>query len=402
MMCKFERVLQSYLIIFSGHLAVLGSLGFARFGYSMILPSMKESLGLTYTQMGIMASGNFSGYMVFAVLGGLLASKYGARVVMTTSLALVGVSMLLTGFVENFTQALILRCLAGVGSGGANISAMALPASWVSTRRRGSASGLIASGSGVGLVSTGFLVPILNENFGGLGWRYSWLLLGVLTLIFTIICSIIMRGGLRVSRRDGTSGWREVGADIMLWRVGIIYFMFGLSYVIYITFFGAYLVKEICLTEQYAGELWALVGLLSLFSGPLWGHISDKIGRGYTLTLIYFTQSISLLLFAQGSVMMSIGVSVILFGVTAWSIPTVVAAYSGDHFGSRLASSALGFLTLFFGIGQSIGPTVAGHIADVTGSFTSTFLLSSSIAAAGGILSILTMRGKVRLLESTR
>ncbi|MEM3596287.1 MAG: YbfB/YjiJ family MFS transporter, partial [Candidatus Bathyarchaeia archaeon] len=99
-MGKVEETPHVYLIIFSGHLAVLGSLGFARFGYSMILPSMKEGLGLSYTQMGLMASGNFSGYMVFAILGGLLASKYGARVVMTISLTLVGASMLLTGLAE--------------------------------------------------------------------------------------------------------------------------------------------------------------------------------------------------------------------------------------------------------------------------------------------------------------
>ncbi|MEM2982523.1 MAG: MFS transporter [Candidatus Bathyarchaeia archaeon] len=391
-MGKVEETPHVYLIILSGHLAVLGSLGFARFGYSMILPSMKEGLGLSYTQMGLMASGNFSGYMVFAILGGLLASKYGARVVMTISLTLVGASMLLTGLAENFPQAFFLRCLAGVGSGGANISAMTLPASWVSTRRRGSASGLIASGSGVGLLGTGFIVPRLNEMFGGWGWRLSWMLLGASTLIFVLIYSLIMRGKSEVSRRDGTSGWREVGTDTVLWRVGLVYLMFGLSYVIYITFFGAYLVKEVGLTEQYAGELWALVGLLSLFSGPLWGHISDKIGRGYTLSLIYFTQSISLLLFVQGWLEEFIVISAILFGMTAWSIPTVMAAYSGDHYGSKLAPSALGFLTLFFGAGQSIGPTIAGHIADVTGTFTSAFLLSSSVAAIGGIMSLLAMR----------
>ncbi|MBS7626817.1 MFS transporter [Candidatus Bathyarchaeota archaeon] len=390
-MDEVEEAPHVYLIILSGHLAVLGSLGFARFGYSMILPSMKEGLELSYTQMGLMASGNFSGYMVFAILGGLLASKYGARIVMIISLTLVGASMFLTGLAENFLQALILRCLAGVGSGGANISAMTLPASWVSTRRRGSASGLIASGSGVGLLGTGIIVPRLNEMFGGWGWRLSWMLLGASTLIFVLICSLIMGGKPGFSRRDGTSGWREVGADTVLWRVGLIYLMFGLSYVIYITFFGAYLVKEVGLAEQYAGELWALVGSLSLFSGPLWGHISDKIGRGYTLSLIYFIQSISLLLFAQGWSEEFI-ISAILFGMTAWSIPTVVAAYSGDYFGSKMAPSALGFLTLFFGVGQSIGPTVAGHIADVTGTFKSTFLLSSSIAAIGGIMSLLAMR----------
>ena len=64
--------------------------------------------------------------------------------------------------------------------------------------------------------------------------------------------------------------------------------MFGISYIIYVTFFGAYLINEMYLTTETTGLLWALVGGLSLFSGPLWGHISDRIGRGNTLALVYF------------------------------------------------------------------------------------------------------------------
>lgn len=390
---KYSNFFRSYIIILSGLVAVLGSLGFARFGYSMILPGMKDGLSLTYTQMGFLESGNFSGYMVFAIIGSILASGYGPRIVVTSSLGLVGSSMLLTSFSESFHQALILRSLTGIGSGGANVPAMMLPAAWFSAKKRGLAAGIIASGSGLGLIFTGFLVPKLDTIFGAEGWRYSWLILGAATLIFALFCGAVIRNSPNYpsAKHNKVIEWRVI-YNPLIWKVGLIYFMFGLSYIIYVTFFGAYLVNEVHLSPQKAGSLWALLGGLSVASGPLWGHISDRVGRGYSLATIYFIQTISFLLFSHGMMLKSIYLSTILFGLTAWSIPSIIAAYSGDRFGPKAAFSVLGFLTLFFGVGQAIGPSTAGYLADLTQTFTSAFLLSSSTAAIGGFLSLKILR----------
>ena len=397
-MKQTEKSFSRYLIILSGLLATLGSVGFARFGYSMILPGMKDGLMLTYTQMGLMASGNFLGYIAFAILGAILASRCGPRIVITVSLGLVGTSMLLTGFIETFPQALILRGLTGIGSGGANLPALMLPAIWFSTRR-GLATGLILSGNGVGIIVTGLLVPILNDLFGSNGWRYSWLILGAMTIAFTFFCGITIKNP--VVKSTSTRGhvkalkWRLTDMDPMLWRIGLVYFLFGLSYIIYVTFFGAYLIKEVGLSSQETGVLWALIGTLSLFSGPLWGHASDRIGRGYSLAFVYFIQSLSFFLFALSArafTVEAIYASAILFGVSAWSVPSIVAAYSGDYFGPKIAFSAMGFLTLFFGVGQIFGPFIAGYLADLTKTFASSFLLSSLMATLGGILSLKMLR----------
>jgi hypothetical protein len=51
--------------------------------------------------------------------------------------------------------------------------------------------------------------------------------------------------------------------------------------------------------------------------------------------------------------------------------------------GPRLAPAALGFITLFFGIGQAVAPGIAGAMADASGSFSSAFLLASAVAFLG-------------------
>lgn len=57
--------------------------------------------------------------------------------------------------------------------------------------------------------------------------------------------------------------------------------------------------------------------------------------------------------------------------------------------GPQMAPAALGFVTLFFGLGQAAGPSVAGALADATGSFRPAFLMAAGAAFLGGVGSLL-------------
>jgi MFS family permease len=56
--------------------------------------------------------------------------------------------------------------------------------------------------------------------------------------------------------------------------------------------------------------------------------------------------------------------------------------------GARLAPAGLGFITLFFGIGQALGPYVGGKLADITQSFMLPFLLASGVSLLGTVTSL--------------
>ena len=88
--------------------------------------------------------------------------------------------------------------------------------------------------------------------------------------------------------------------------------------------------------------------------------------------------------------------SSVLFALTAWSIPALMAALAGDAFGRRLAPAALGLMTIIFGIGQAIGPYLAGVLADSTQSFSLAFVIAGAVAlvlGAGGSLALRTTGG---------
>ena len=173
-----------------------------------------------------------------------------------------------------------------------------------------------------------------------------------------------------------------------VWYLGLVYLMYGFSYIIYMTFFAAYLQKEMGLSAAQTGWLWALVGGLSIFCGVIWGGLSDVLGRAKGSALAYLVLAASYAVFALVRAELGFYLSAILFGLTAWSIPTIMAAAAGDCVGPRLAPAGLGFITLFFGIGQAFGPWVGGRLADMTGSFTGPFLLATAVSVIGAILSL--------------
>jgi len=87
-------------------------------------------------------------------------------------------------------------------------------------------------------------------------------------------------------------------------------------------------------------------------------------------------------------------VSAVAFGVAAFSIPTIMAAASGDAVGGRLAPAGLGFITLFFGIGQALGPVIGGWLKDTTGTFAYAFLLSAGVSLLGAAGSLILKKKK--------
>jgi MFS family permease len=182
-----------WIIAIMSVVTVLGALGLARFGYTMILPSMKEGLGLTDSQAGDLATGNMIGYLVMAVTCGYLASRFGPRIVITIFMCIISGSMILTGVAPTFQAALLGRLLTGVGSGGTNVPVMGLLPAWFTAKRRGLATGMAVSGSSFGMVITGFLVPAILNRWGPLGWRYSWFFLAGFALVIAVLGYVILR-----------------------------------------------------------------------------------------------------------------------------------------------------------------------------------------------------------------
>jgi MFS family permease len=394
----------AWLILAVGTLVVFGALGLARFGYTMVLPAMQLGLGLNNTQAGGLATANLIGYLALSVFGGAFAARYGPRVVITAGLTVAAAGMLLTGLANSFVAASVWRALTGIGSGASNVPAMGLLAAWFVQRRRGLASGIGVTGSSLALIVLGLLVPHFLAAYGSNGWRVCWFFFAGITLGLAVLALAILRncpsdlGLLPVGSPKGSAAvtvgmrelsWGKVYRSGRVWHLGLIYVAFGFSYIIYMTFFTKYLISEGEYTQASAGRLFMLMGWLSLLCGLIWGSFSDKFGRRTALVIVYIIQAAAFGLFALWPSTPGFVLSAVLFGLSAWSIPAIMAATCGDLLGPRLAPAGLGFITLFFGIGQAAGPSVAGVIADANQSLSPALLLASGVALLGAVGSLL-------------
>jgi len=388
-----------WVIAFTGMAVLFSCLGLGRFSLGMLLPSMGISLNLNYSQMGLIGTGNFVGYMISVVLAGMIAKRIGARWTISIGLVLVGGSMMLISQSMGFLTVMSLYVATGIGSGLANVPMIGLVSHWFLKSTRGRAAGILLSGNGIAIVFTGLLIPWINTVIGAEGWRTGWLTIGVISLFIAIVAAFFLRNtpgeknlmpigetdapatstGPESQKRKKSNKWTMV-------HLGCIYAFFGATYVVYATFIVTAMVNERGFGENTAGTFWAVVGGLSIFSGLLFGWLSDRLGRKIGMMVAYTLFTISYILVAADLPNPFLYASIGIFGLAVWSIPTIMSAAVGDYTGPVRAVKAFGFITLFFGAGQITGPALAGYLADITGTFSMAFWLCSLLTASAVVL----------------
>ncbi|MFH0919834.1 MAG: MFS transporter [Fibrobacterota bacterium] len=381
-----------FIILLITVLVIFGCLGFGRYGYTATLPFIQKSFGLDNFQAGAFATANLVGYLLMAVCGGALASHAGPRRVVALGTLLGGLGLLYTGLSRDLTDLALSRFLTGLGGGATNMGAMGLLAAWFPPRERGFATGVGIIGSSLGLIVAGPLAPRISLHFGPEGWRLCWYGYAGLTLLFALVAALYIRNRPPVNLAD--NGTPEATAPVKLkkiylsarvWHIGLVYIAFGFSYMIYLTFYTKHLITGLGFSPIRAGNYFMFTGCCSVFCGVIWGTVSDRIGRKRALIIVYLLQAAAYLLMAlaQGPVLALL--SSLLFGLTAFSIAAIMAALCGDLFGHRSAAATLGFITLFFGLGQATSPSIAGYLANTTGSFVFSYLLAAGASMAGAL-----------------
>ena len=400
--------LYPWLVVACGTLSIFSALGLGRFALGMLLPSMGVALDLAPSEMGLISTSNFSGYLLAVIICLFMGKALDYRRLISFSLLLVGGSMCLMYRVQGFLEAAMLYFITGIGSGLANIPTMALVSNWFRQSLRGRAAGFIVVGSGFAIMLSGALVPALNRWYPAVGWRMSWGVLGLMVLMAACTCYAVIRNrpeDLGISplgidppstRRQDINGPRDMsgfsgGVPLAtISHLGAIYFCFGASYTIYVTFFVVSLTGERGLSEAVAGGLWGLIGLLSLFSGPIPGLVADKMGRKAALILVYTMQAISYALAAvPGDSTILPWASVVFFGLAAWGIPGIMTALVADVAGPVYTARIFAIVTVVLGVGQVVGPALAGVVSEWLHGFSSAFYLASAIAALGVVLSMM-------------
>ena len=131
-------------------------------------------------------------------------------------------------------------------------------------------------------------------------------------------------------------------------HLGCIYALFGATYVVYATFIVTAMINERGFGENTAGTFWAVVGGLSIFSGPLFGWLSDRLGRKTGIIVVYALFTVAYALVAADLPNPFLYASIAILVWPSGVFPASCRPLWGITQGLYRRVKAFGFITLFF------------------------------------------------------
>lgn len=364
----------------SGGAAV--TVGFARFGYALILPAMQADLSLSYTQAGWLNTSNSLGYLLGSLLTVLLVGRLGNHRLFVSGLLLTTLSLLLNGLVSDFYALNVIRFITGVGAAWAFICGGVL-ASVLGAR----AIVIYFGGGGSGMLLTGATLPWLFELFGSGAWPWAWI--GT-----AAICTPITIAALAAARYSAEPATPTRKAPWPWWpcsKAFTAYFMFGLGYIAYMTFIVAWVNLNASPTLPMAATtsiMWSILGVMSILAPLVWKRLFNGRANGIPMAAAMTTLGIGASLPLMIPTLAGVWLSAALVGVSVFMVPSAVTGFVKSNLTPAAWGNALAVATSLFALGQTIGPAAAGWISDMTGSLSTGLGLSAAILFLGALLAL--------------
>jgi predicted MFS family arabinose efflux permease len=367
------------IVLLGGIGALMVAMGIGRFAFTPILPMMMDNQLFSPAGAGYLASSNYLGYLIGAFILTLVQVSNRSRLLLA---GLIGSIVTTWGMGEFHSLEiwLLLRFLSGLASA----IVFVIASSMVMERITSKQAGIFYGGVGAGILLTGFSVPLLAK--GG-DWIDVWKGLGLISLILGLAAWYLLRdkqSGTNAAITPSNQQASGVRRRILIWLT-IAYGLEGLGYIVTGTYLVAY-AKTVSNLPNIASLSWILVGIAAAPSCIVWSMLASRWGKKWTLTVSMLLQSISIAIPVLIHSSAAVFVGAFLFGATFMGITMLTVSFAKDLYPHNNRKT-IGLLTTFFGLGQIIGPLIAGHLISGNGSYL-TALIGAALIVLLGALSL--------------
>jgi len=382
--------------------------------FSIIGVKIKQDLGLNDTQFGLLVATPILTGSLSRIFLGIWTDQYGGRIVFTAVMLLTAIATWLLSTVS--TYPMFLLAALGVGlAGGSFAVGIAYVSRWYPQQQQGTALGIFGVGN-VGAAVTNFGAPFLLVAFG---WVQTAQIYAVVLAITAVIFFLFTKDDPAiVARRAKGEKPRSVLLEleplrnVQVWRFALYYFFVFGAFVALALWLPRYLIGVYELDIKTAGILAAFYAVPASLFRAYGGHLSDKFGAR---TVMYWTFGVSIvccfmLAYPQtdyiihgikGPISFSTSMGLIPFVVTIFvlgffmslgkaAVYKHIPVYYPGHVGS-----VGGLVGMIGGLGGFVLPIMFGVMNDLTGVWTSCFMLLFGIAA----VSMIWMHFAVRQME---
>ncbi len=403
--------------LFAGVIAMIVISNY-QYAFTLFTPGMRKTfVGVSYAQIAAV----FSMFILFETwpvpVAGYFVDKLGIRKLMIVGSIGILLGWLLGGMFATsvFDLYIYYGVIAGTGAGIIYISTVANAVKWFPDRR-GLAAGLTAAGFGGGAALT--IMPIAS-SIQSMGWAPAMAVWGVGQGIVAFLMALILR---HPPKDWKPVGWEQKGAvKRAVVQSKVDYPMpqtvrrpeFYLLYLMFLFVCTGGLMttgnlSQIAKSLNVAdAKIWGmaivpftatLTGVTNAFSRIMWGSISDRIGREYTMTFAFALEGFLIFLMTQIAGNSIAFVLLLPFVFLSWGeIYALFSAITGDIFGPKNASANYGILytakgaaSIMAGYGAAL---VAAHFA---GSFNVPYYITAVFDVAAALLAFFALRPLVR------
>ncbi len=366
----------------------LVALGLGRFAYALLLPAMRASLDWSYAQAGAMNTANAAGYLLGAVAAAPLAARFGTRPLFWAGVFGTAIALLGCGTVTSFLALLLVR--AGAGALGA--LSFVLGASLATEAGSGSSRdrqaffiSIYFAGAGLGIALSSMIVPVALSG-GASGWRWSWIGFGATSILLGLMAipSVQYRSPGEPLQQEHRGVPQRPSLGPML----VAYTLFGAGYIAYMTFIVAFL-REENFDSTIISAFWVMLGTASVAAGFFWGRAFSSMRGGRPLALLLAMNVCGAAAPLVTGTTTGIFVSAALFGASLMGIPSAVTTFIRKSRSAKDWIATIGRFTVFFGLGQCVGPLLAGYLSDSRSGIWLGLLLSALVLMIGALVALL-------------
>ena len=355
---------------------------FGRFSYGVLLPAVRDDLGITNTLAGLIGAANVGAYLLGTLMVAWATSHYQLIKVMRVGLILATLGLLLASLSSSPWLLAMALFVSGIGGALLWIPAPVIAADALPPHRRRIAVGLMSSGIGLGVMFVSILSGRLRSSQGDGAWSEVYQIQFLIGLALLALVMLIVRHEQTAPPGGGIGG---VGALRRMpgWLPIIIaYSTFGFMYLLVLGFLTTRLEDDSLWTTQNAASTFSAMGFAMIFGGPTFVTLAHKIGVRLALATGFGLWPIFVGIVITGCPTPTL-IACIGLGFLFSALPTLITLYVVENTNIKDYGPSFAAATLAFGIAQTISPPIGGYLADLTGSFTLVFMLAALMSIIG-------------------
>ena len=385
---KAKSSIWGWIVVLLIALAAAVGHAFGRFSYGVVLPAVRDDMGITNALAGSIGAANVSAYLLGTIVVAWATSRFRLASVMRLGLILVALGLLMASLATGPWSLSAGLFLTGMGGAFLWIPSPVIAADALPDNQRHLAVGWLGSGVGLGIMFASIVAGMLRSSEGDSSWSSVYQIQFGVGFILLVLVLFFVR-----HQQDAPSGGAGIGGFTALRKMPgwlpliFAYATFGFINLLVVGFLTTRLEDDSGWSTGDAAFAFSLMGLAMIFGGPIFAAFAKRIGIRLTLALAFGLWPILL-----GIVMLGLSLPVLIaclgLGLLFSAFPILITLYVVENTTPEDYGPSFSAATLAFGITQIISPPVGGLIADMTGSFTIVFLLAAMMGLLGLTVSL--------------